>query len=146
MPVAQAAVGLVRGCGVNELTVVVTVLMTGGGAVSLLSGDPRLLMARESGGTGVFGLCLLGSLAREPAHQTALPEPDNGRTAVPRGDDIDRMSRATTSRRLEGTTDDRFPPVWLFHRVQRAMDDGRWAEVRLAETRQSSDLSLDRGK
>ncbi|WP_063772757.1 VC0807 family protein [Streptomyces sp. CT34] len=62
VPLLRAGHSIVRSRRVDPISAFVLVAMVLSTAMSLVTGSPRVLLARESWGTGAFGLWILGSL------------------------------------------------------------------------------------
>ncbi|WP_336050140.1 VC0807 family protein [Streptomyces sp. CA2R101] len=62
VPALRTVWGLIRGTGVNGLAVLILVVNVVGLALSTMTGDPRLMLAKDGGASSVIGIAMIVSV------------------------------------------------------------------------------------
>ena len=109
VPAVRSVTGLVRARQLNLLAVLMLAVNVAGVAVSFVTGDPRLLIVKDSVISSVIGLAILGSVAlRRPLMSAAL-EPFLTRGEPARLAAWDVLSAGSTRFRRKGLE---FSTIW----------------------------------
>jgi hypothetical protein len=102
VPAIRSVTGLVARRGANLLALLMLLVNLAGIAVSLATGDPRLMIAKDSAVSSVIALAILGSVAVRRPLMTAGLKPFLTRGAAARTAAWDRLAAGSARfRRLE---------------------------------------------
>ncbi|MFK4250072.1 VC0807 family protein [Streptomyces angustmyceticus] len=109
VPALRTVWGLVRGAGVNGLALVILVVNVVGLALSAMTGDPRLMLAKDSGVSSVVGISMIVSVYLGKPLMTAGLKPFVTKGKAERSAAWDRlMAGSVPFRRAER----RFSLIW----------------------------------
>lgn len=109
VPALRTVWGLVRGSGVNGLALVILVVNVVGLALSTMTGDPRLMLAKDSGVSSVVGISMIVSVYLGKPLMTAGLKPFVTKGKAERSAAWDRlMAGSVPFRRAER----RFSLIW----------------------------------
>jgi hypothetical protein len=109
LPAIRSAAGIVARRQLNLLALLMLAVNVAGIGVSLATGDPRLMIAKDSAISSVIGLCILGSVAVRRPLMTAGLKPWLTRGAAGRTAAWDRLLAGSARfRRLESL----FSVIW----------------------------------
>ncbi|WP_413085200.1 VC0807 family protein [Streptomyces caniferus] len=109
VPALRTLWGLVRGAGVNGLALVMLVVNLVGLAMSVMTGDPRLMLAKDSGVSSVVGISMIVSVFMGKPLMTAGLKPFVTKGKADRSAAWDRlMAGSAPFRRAER----RFSLIW----------------------------------
>lgn len=109
MPALRTVWGLVRGAGVNGLALLILVVNVVGLALSTMTGDPRLMLAKDGGVSSVVGIAMIVSVFMGKPLMTAGLKPFVTKGNAERSVAWDRlMAGSAPFRRAER----RFSLIW----------------------------------
>jgi hypothetical protein len=109
LPAARSVLGVVGHRTVNRLAALMLAVNVAGIVLSFVTGDPRIMLAKDSGVSSVIGICILFSAFGSRPMMSAGLKPMLAKGSTARADAWDRLSAGSPRfRRLER----RFSVVW----------------------------------